>query len=168
MRSMPPGRAAQALLIAPQLDWEVRVNKGKVGAILLTIWSGLNVLVAAWVTLATVFLGKTPVLSLLYPGVESGSFDPRLVGVIDAQAALANPCIVALCTLVLVSVWSGVLTQNRKFFWAVVIALVPLQAFGFVSDHFIGDHNLVANVISSLLLCTGLFLCGTAMPSATR
>ena len=110
--------------------------------VLLTLWAGLNFLVAAFVTLSTV-LGQPP------PALAIHS-DP--VAVVKAQAALANPLIMA------VTAWVLLLTWRRPNESAVPLALtlVPIQAFGFVSDHFIGNANLTANLISSALLLVGL------------
>lgn len=46
--------------------------------------------------------------------------------------------------------------------WALptlVAVLIPVQFFGFVSDSALGHHNVVANIVSSLVLLLGLALC---------
>jgi hypothetical protein len=40
-----------------------------------------------------------------------------------------------------------------------VAALAPVQALGFASDAFFGHRNLIANVVSSVILLVGLSLC---------
>jgi len=126
----------------------------KAGAVLLSIWSLLNPLVAVGVTILTL-LRRTPIVTLI--GDEAGS--PRLHAIVYAQAALCNPCIVALCLLVLVVVWTSLVRRARWAFWALVASLAPLQAFGFVSDAYLGNRHLGANLGSSLLLVLALSLC---------
>jgi len=139
-----------------------RMKALKAGAVLLSIWSVLNLLVGAYVTILTL-RGRTPILWMV--GDEPGS--PRLHAVINAQAAFCNPLIVALCLLVLVIVWTSLVKRARWAFWALVASLAPLQLFGFLSDRFLGNHNLPANLFSSLLLLVGLSLCDYGSRSRT-
>jgi hypothetical protein len=126
----------------------------KAGALLLSIWSVVNLLVAIGVTILTL-RGRTPIITLV--GDDPGS--PRLHAIVYAQAALCNPCIAALCLLVLVIIWTSLVRRAQWAFWALVAALAPLQAFGFVSDAYLGNRNLGANLGSSLLLVVALSLC---------
>jgi len=139
------------------------MNTLKTGAILLTIWSGLNLLVGVSVTLATLFARHTPVLALVLSDPEISRLDARAVAIINAQAALLNPCIAALCALVIAIVWTSLVRRARWACWALVGALVPVQVFGFVSDAYLGHRNLVANCFSTLLLLAGLAACGLAL-----
>lgn len=131
----------------------------KVGAVLVTVWSALNFLVAAFVTGATVLHHVPPALQLVMPDADPAKLDPTLLAVINAQAAFANPAIMAICSFVVIATWKGVLGGARWLVPAMAISLAPLQVFAFVSDHFLGEHNLVANVVSGLLLWVGLGLC---------
>lgn len=135
----------------------------KAGAILLSLWSGLNLLVAVVVTAMTLSGRNPPALSILFTDAEIRRLDGKVIAVVDAQAALANPCIVALCLVVLGIIWKGLIARMRWSFWVLVCALFPLQAFGFVSDAFLGDRNLVANIVSTAILIIGLGLSGCAL-----
>lgn len=133
--------------------WRLRV-----GAALLAVWSGLNLVVAAVVT-GMILLGQTPpALLMLFSETEVGALDARVTGVVRAVAVLANPCIVALCLLVLMVIWKGLLARATWAFWSLVVVLVPLQMFGFVSDSSLGHQNVVANIVSSTVLLGGLGL----------
>jgi len=135
----------------------------KAGAILLSIWSGLNLCVAAGVTVLTLLGRKPPALALSLTNSEIGRLDPRAVDVVNAQAAIANPSIVALCALILVTVWTSLVRGAWSAWLALVATLLPLQAFGFISDAFLGHRNLVANVVSSGLLLIALILSGVGL-----
>jgi len=140
----------------------------KVGAILLSIWSGLNLCVAAGVTVGTFLERKPPALALLLNDSEIGELDPRAIAVVNAQATLANPCIVALCALTLVVVWTSLIRGARWAWLALFGTLLPLQAFGFVSDAFLGHRNLGANVASSGLLLLALVFSGLGLRSLRK
>jgi len=137
---------------------ESRVRSLKVGAALMFTWCGLNALVALAVTVITIAGRGSPALSLVLTDAEIATIDARVVGVVNAQAALANPCIIAVCLLVAVLTWKGLLARRRWAFRALVAALVPLMAFGFVSDGYLGNHDLLANVVSSAMVLAGLGL----------
>jgi hypothetical protein len=134
----------------------------KLGVILLSIWTALNFAVAAWVTVATVSGHAPPALRLVMTDDEIAHVEPRALAVINAQAAIANPLIMAVCAFVLVLLW-----RSRTERWAIVALggiLVPVQLFGFVSDSFLGGTNATANVVSTVVLLSGL----GALLAATR
>lgn len=126
----------------------------KAGTVLLSLWAGLNALVALFVTVSTVLQRSPPALRLMLSEDEIRAVEPRALAVIQAQAAIANPLIIAVCALALF------LLYTRPPRWWPVLAgtLLPVQAFGFVSDAFLGGRNLVANVVSTVLLGLGLLL----------
>lgn len=128
------------------------------GKILLTVWAGLNALVAAIVTVATLMGEAPPALRLVLSEAEIARVDRPALAVIHAQAAIANPLILVVCGWVIVAVWKGL--QERWVRLTLFATLLPLQAFGFVSDGYLGHTNLAANAISTGLLAVGLFLAG--------
>lgn len=134
------------------------MRQRKIGAFFLTGWAGLNFLVALAVTGLTLAGRPPPALRLLLPEAEISRVDPIALAVINAQALLVNPCIMALCALVLCLVWNGLRAPAGWMFWALALVLLPLQAFGFVSDGALGHRNLIANLVSSAVLMTGLWM----------
>jgi hypothetical protein len=135
------------------------MNRTKVGVALLSIWSGGNLLLATGILVAMTVLGRdAPSLSILFPAAEIRSLDPRVPAIVDALAVLFNASAVALCGLVLVLTWTGVLSQRRAVFRIVVAGLCLVQGFGFVSDGYLGNRYVTANVVSSAVLVAGLLL----------
>lgn len=140
----------------------------KVGAVLLSLWSGLNLLVALGVTATTLAGRPPPALGFLFDDAAINQLDPRVLAVINAQALVANPLIVALCGLTLLVLWQGVMRGARWAWAALCFTLLPVQLFGFVSDTQLGGKNLAANVVSSLVLVAGLVLCAPRVRADTR
>jgi hypothetical protein len=137
------------------------MKRQKIGLVLLSVWCGLEIAVAAWVTAMT-FAGRSPpALLLVIPERRISSVAPEALAVINAQAALANPCICAVAAMALVLAWRGVARGQRWTFWLLVGTLLPLQASAFASDSFLGHRNLIANLISTLMLTVSLVLSGT-------
>jgi hypothetical protein len=122
------------------------------GNVILSIWAGLNTLVAAAVTATTVAGRPAPALLLVLDESKVADVDARVLAVVRAQAAIANPLILAVCALLMLLVWR---TQQT---WSLLAVLLPLQAFAFISDGYIGGHNLIANLVSAALVLVGLGL----------
>lgn len=135
----------------------------KAGAILLSLWSGANFFLAAGILVAVTVLGRPPPsLPMALDPAQIAALAPQALALVFALAVFANACAAALCLLVLIVTWTALVAGQRWAFWALVAALLPLQAFGFVSDVYLGGHNLAANLASTALLVAGLALAAEA------
>ena len=131
----------------------------RVGAILLSLWAGLNLVLALGILFMLLVLGKNaPALLILYGDLQAQGIDPRALSTINALAVMFNACAASICVLSLAMIWFAVSRKAVWAFWSLAGCLVFLQAAGFASDTFLGNRNLLANGISSLLL-----LCGVAL-----
>jgi hypothetical protein len=140
----------------------------KAGAILLSVWAGLNLFVGAAVTALTLLGHAPPALALMLTKPEIAALDARAVAVVNAQAMAVNPCIVVLCTLVLVIVWRSLVRGEAWALGTLAATLGPLQFFGFVSDSYIGHRDLAANLISTAILGGGLILAALGLWTIRR
>ncbi len=128
---------------------------------MLSIWSGVNLLLAGAILIAMTMFGKNaPGLRILFDDAGVRGLDPRAQATVNAVAVLFNACAVALCLLMLSVTWSGVAAGLKGAYWALVAASGSLQVFGFIDDAYLGGRNLLANVISSAVLLVGLGLSG--------
>jgi len=133
----------------------------KSGAIVLSIWSGLNLLLAGAILVSMTMLGgNAPGLRILFDEAAVRGLDPRALATVNALAILFNACAMAFCLLMLYVTWSRVAVGVKSAFWALAIASGSLQVFGFKSDAYLGGRNLLANVTSSAVLLIGLGLSG--------
>jgi hypothetical protein len=133
----------------------------KAGAIVLSLWSGLNLLLAGAILVSmTMFGANAPGLRILFDEAAVRGLDPRALATINALAILFNACALAFCLLMLYVTWSRVAVGVKSAFWALAIASGSLQVFGFKSDAYLGGRNLLANVASSAVLLVGLGLSG--------
>ncbi len=122
-------------------------------AIPLYVWTGFNLLLALGILASIlVFHRDPPALSILFDESRRRALAPDVRATVTALAVLANALIFAFSALILV------LVHARAHRVAVAGALVTVQLFGFASDAFLGNRNLVANLISSGVLGLGLVL----------
>jgi hypothetical protein len=132
----------------------------KTGAVLVSIWAGLNLLLALGIVISMAFLGRhPPSLALFVDPATVRQIHPQVISLIDALGMFANACAAAFCALALVIVWKEVVAGARWGLTAISVVAGFLQACGFVSDGYLGHRNLAANVGSALLLAVGLALC---------
>ena len=137
------------------------MKRAKIGLGLLTLWGSLNSLVAAVVTVMTLAKESPPALRLVMSADAIRRLDPQAFAVVNAQASIANPCIIGFCVLVLTMLWSNRRAPkgSSHFSYSVLVpTLLFVQIFAFVSDGYLGHKNLPANIVSTLLLAVGLTL----------
>ena len=133
----------------------------KAGAIVLSIWSGVNLLLAGAILVFMTISGRNaPGLRILFDEAAVRGLDPRALATVNAIAVLFNACALAFCVLMLYVTWSGVAVGVKSALWALAVGAGSLQVFGFRSDAYLGGRNLLANVISSAVLLVGLGLSG--------
>ncbi len=138
---------------------EDAVNTLRIGAVLLSVWTGLNLLLAAAILVGLTVLHKNaPAVSILFSDAAIKSMDPKALATINALGVFGNACAAGMCLLALVITWTALAARARWAFWVLVAALAPVQALGFASDGLLGHRNLIANVVSSVILVAGLSL----------
>jgi hypothetical protein len=136
----------------------------RAGAILLSLWTGFNLVLALGILFMLLVLGKNaPALLILYGNLQAEGMDPRALATINALAVMFNACTASICALSLAMVWFGVVRRAVWAFWSLVGCLTFLQAAGFASDAFLGNKDLLANALSSLVLLCGIFCIGTGI-----
>ena len=135
----------------------------RAGAVLLSIWSGINLLLAVGIIVSMLVLGRhAPALTMYVGETRLRALDQHVVGVVDALAIFGNGCAAAFCALVLVLVWRGV-TRGVSWAWpALAVTAGGLQALGFASDARLDHRGLAVNLGSTAVLATGLTLCWLA------
>ncbi len=136
----------------------------RTGAILLSLWAGFNLLLALGILFMLLVLGKNaPALVILYGDLQPKDLDPRALATINALAVMFNAAAASICALSLSLIWFAVVRKTVWAFWSLAGCLAFLQAAGFTSDTFLGNKDVLANAISSLLLLGGLALVGVAI-----
>ena len=133
----------------------------RVGAILLSLWTGFNLVLALGILFMLLVLGKNaPALLILYGDLQAEGMDPRALSTINALAVMFNACAASICALSLAMIWFAVARKAVWAFWSLAGCLAFLQAAGFASDTFLGNKDLLANAVSSLVLLCGVFCVG--------
>ena len=114
----------------------------RAGAIVLSIWSGVNLVLAGAIVVSMTMFGRNaPGLRILFDEAGVRGLDPRALATTNAIAVLFNACAVAFCLLMLYVTWSGVVAGAKSALWVLVLAAGSLQVFGFRSDAYLGARR---------------------------
>jgi len=141
----------------------------RAGAILLSLWTSLNLALALGILFMLLVLGKNaPALLILYGDTQATGIEPRALATVNALAVMFNACVAAICALSLSVIWVVLIRRAAWAFWSLAVCLLFLQAAGFASDSFLGDRNLLANAASSLLLLSGIVLAAIGIFRVSR
>jgi len=141
----------------------------RAGAILLSLWTSLNLALALGILFMLLVLGKNaPALLILYGDTQATGIEPRALATVNALAVMFNACAAAICALSLSVIWVALVRRAAWAFWSLAVCLLFLQAAGFASDSFLGNRNLLANAASSLLLLSGIVLAAIGIFRVSR
>lgn len=136
----------------------------KAGSVVLTVWCVLNLLVGAGVVLYIVALGNdAPVLEMSVTEGEIQALNPEVLAATNSIAIFLNACIASVCLLSLFVIWGGLIKRQKWAFWSLLSSMGVLLVGGYLSDSVLGNPNLLAMNLGTLVLLLGFGLSGYAI-----
>jgi hypothetical protein len=133
----------------------------KIGSIVLSIWSGINIFLASLIlTIVVLFNGNSPLLVMVFEKSEIAGLDARVISALNCLTILYNSCDVALSVLALFIIWSGLIKGKRRAFWLLLITIGFLEMMAFVASAGVGNARWQVNVVQSVLYVVGIGLSG--------
>lgn len=128
------------------------------GCIILTLWALLNALASLFVVIVPVvfFAGNAPALLAGLNEAQIKAIPPAVIENANSIAVFANGVNVAFCVLLLCAIWLGLWRGVRWVFWALSASLIAAFLAGVASDYVAGNDHPEVNLISGLILITGL------------
>lgn len=133
----------------------------KAGAIILSVWSGFNFLLASFILILIIFLKKNaPMLFIVFEEAEISKLDPRAVSATNALAISFNSTMAVFSLLVFFVIWSSLYHSQKWAFWALLVTIGFVQLLGFIADATIGHKTVPVNIVFSILYLVGIGLAG--------
>jgi len=131
----------------------------KIGAIVLTISAGFNILLATAILVAIICLGKNPpILYISFSHAEIAQLPEQVLSTFKSLAIYFNSAIVTSCLLSIFVIWAA-LSQGRQWaFWALLITMGISQISAFIADSFIGNKTMVVNIVLTTIYLLGIIL----------
>ena len=141
----------------------------RTGAIFLSIWSGLNLLLALGIVIAILLLNENaPALYMLFSKPEIQLIESRALATINSLAVFLNTGIAAYCALSLVVIWANLMKNEIWAFRGLLASSIFIQIGGYVSDSFLGGNNFIAITVGVVILSVGFGLSGYAIFNQRR
>ncbi len=136
----------------------------KKGSIILSIWSGINFLLAALIlTSVVVFNADSPILLLVFERSEIANLDARVIESLNALTILYNSCSVVLSVLVWLLIRKSLMVGQQWAFWVLLLVIGFVEAMAFIASAPIGNARWPVNVVQSVLYVVGVGLAGNSL-----
>jgi len=136
----------------------------EVASVILSIWCGINLLLAVSILVTVGGLGrKAPIVFVVFEEAEIPTLDRKVTAAVNALAVWFNASIAAFCLLALFVVWSAFVHAEEEAFWALLVTVGLVQALSFRADSIIGNRTLYVNIAMSLLYVLGAVLASLAL-----
>jgi hypothetical protein len=126
----------------------------KRGAIILSIWSGINFLLAFLIlTSVVVFNANSTHLLMVFERAEIASLDPRVIASLNTLTILYNSCS-------MVSNPKKLIIGQKWSFWVLLSMFGFLEGMAFIASAGVGNARWQVNVLQSVLYVVGIGLAG--------
>ncbi len=136
----------------------------KIGSIVLSIWSGINLLLASLILTSVVVLnGNSPLLVMVFEQSEIAKLDAKVIASLNCLTILYNSCVVALSVLALFIIWSSLIKGDKRAFWILLLMMGFVEILAFIGSAQVGNARWQVNVVLSVLYAVGIGLAGIAL-----
>ena len=136
----------------------------KAGSTALSIWSGINFLLAALIlTSVVIFNADSPLLVMVFERSEIARLDARVVASLNALTILYNSCSVVLSVLVWFLIRKSLIAGQKWAFWVLLFGIGFVEVMAFIASAPIGNARWQVNVVQSVLYIVGIGLAGYAL-----
>lgn len=133
----------------------------KAGSVVLSIWSGINFLLAgAILTSVVIFNANSPLLVMVFEKSEIASLSARVIASLNALTILYNSCSVVLSVLVWLLIRKSLIVGQKWAFWVLLFVIGFVEVMAFIASARVGNARWQVNVVQSVLYLAGIGLSG--------
>jgi hypothetical protein len=132
----------------------------KVGSNILTIWSGINFLLAALIlTRVVVFNADSPILALVFEESEIAGLSAKTIEALNTLTILYNSCSMVVSVLAWVVIRKHLVAGQKWAFWLMLRGIGFIEIMAFIASTGVGNARWQVNVVQSVLYVVGIGLC---------
>ena len=136
----------------------------KAGSIILSIWSGINFLLAALIlTSVVIFNANSPLLVMVFEKSEIASLDARVIASLNTLTILYNSCSVVVSVLVWTVIRKNLAHGEVWAFWLLLFLIGFIEVMAFVASAEVGNARWQVNVLLTALYVAGMSATGYAL-----
>ena len=124
----------------------------KRGSTILSIWSGINFLLAALIlTSVVIFNANSPLLVMVFEKSEIARLDARVIASLNALTILYNSCSVVLSVLVWLLIRKSLIAGQKWAVWVLLFVIGFIEVMAFIASAPLGNERWQVNVVQSIL-----------------
>jgi hypothetical protein len=136
----------------------------KAGSRFLSLWCGINFLLAALIlTIVVIFHANSPLLVMVFEKSEIASLDAKVISSLNALTILYNSCSVVLSVLVWLLIRKSLIAGQKWAFWVLLFVIGFVEVMAFIASAPIGNVRWQVNVVQSVLYVVGIGLSGYSL-----
>ena len=133
----------------------------KAGSIILSIWSGINFILAALIlTSVVVFNADSPLLAMVFEKSEIANLNPRVIESLNTLTILYNSCSVVVSVLVWTIIRNNLVAGEKWAFWLLLFVIGFIEVMAFIASAGVGHARWQVNVVQSAVFVVGIGLAG--------
>jgi len=135
-----------------------------IGSTILSIWSGINLLLAALIlTTLVIFNADSPLLVMVFEKSEIAALDARIIASLNTLTILYNSCSVVVSVLVWTVIRKNLVAGEKWAFWLLLFVIGFIEAMAFIASAKVGHARWQVNVVLSILYIAGIGVTGYAL-----
>lgn len=136
----------------------------KAGSTILSIWNGINFLLATLIlTSVVVFKANSPLLVMVFEKPEIVTLDSRVIASLNMLTILYNSCSMIVSVMVWFIIRNNLVTGEKWAFWVLLFTIGFIEVMAFIASAQVDHARWQVNVIQSILYILGVTLSGYAL-----
>jgi hypothetical protein len=136
----------------------------KAGSSILSIWSGINFLLAALILSSVViFRANSPLLVMVFERPEIAGLDARVIASLNTLTILYNLCSVVVSLLVWLLIRNNLSAGQTWAFWVLLGVIGFIEGMAIIASAGVGNARWQVHVLQSVLYVVGIGLSGYAL-----
>jgi len=133
----------------------------KSGSIVLSIWCGINFILAFIIlSIVVVFKGNSPILALAFEKAEIASLNAQVIAALNCLTILYNSCSVVVSALTWPLIRKNLVAGQKWAFWTLLFTIGFVEVMAFIASAQVGHARWQVNVVQSVLYVAGIGLSG--------
>lgn len=136
----------------------------KAGLNILSIWNGINFLLATLIlTSVVVFKANSPLLVMVFEKPEIAALDSRVIASLNTLTILYNSCSMIVSVMVWIIIRQNLVNGEKWAFWVLLFTIGFIEVMAFIASAQVNHARWQVNVIQSILYILGTVLSGYAL-----
>lgn len=133
----------------------------KAGSTVLSIWNGINFILAALIlTTVVVFNADSPLLGMVLEKSEIANLNPKVIESLNTLTILYNSCSVMISVLVWTIIRNNLVAGEKSAFWLLLFVIGFIEVMAFIASAGVGHARWQVHVVQSVLYVVGIGLAG--------